>query len=115
MSEAEQPDLAEALRLGFEAMGRVVAAWIEQWRPVFEYLGQPEVRAALEAAVSMPRAHEQPCRCFCGIAHPDDEGICDGEGVTTRRLTSFTFGTVDVPVCAPCAAAEAARKLEAGQ
>jgi hypothetical protein len=49
---------------------------------------------------------ELPCHCLCGVRHPGDRGICDGEGVTTRRFITETFGAVDVPLCAPCAVAQ---------
>lgn len=45
------------------------------------------------------------CHCLCGKQHPDSMGICDNHAVTTRRFESALLGPVDVPLCAPCAAA----------
>ncbi len=56
-------------------------------------------RAALEAGRDALIGHD--CRCVCGQAHPSDLGVCDHRAVMTRRL-----GTVNVPLCAPCAVAQ---------
>jgi hypothetical protein len=50
---------------------------------------------------------ERACHCLCGKAHPDDPGICEVfEPVTTRHFDTPLLGPVDVPLCAPCAAAQ---------
>ena len=47
-----------------------------------------------------------PCHCLCQVAHPGRAGICQAEAaVTTRRFVTVLLGPVDVPLCAPCAAA----------
>jgi hypothetical protein len=52
--------------------------------------------------------------CFCARAHPDDAGICEPfDAVITRPHNSDLFGEIDVPLCAPCAAARAARDFTA--
>jgi hypothetical protein len=56
-------------------------------------------RAALEAGRDALIAHD--CRCQCGTAHPNDQGVCDHRAVIRRRL-----GNVNVPLCAPCAVAQ---------
>ncbi len=58
-------------------------------------------RAALEARFDTIAGHFRECRCMCGQSHPDDMGVCDHRAVMTRRL-----GNEDVPLCAPCAAAQ---------
>ena len=58
-------------------------------------------RMALEAGRDVLAGHFRECRCQCGQAHPDDRGVCDHRAVITRRLAN-----VDVPLCAPCAAAQ---------
>ena len=58
-------------------------------------------RAALEAGRDVIAGHFRECHCMCGQSHPDDVGVCDYRAVMTRRL-----GSEDVPLCAPCAAAQ---------
>ena len=58
-------------------------------------------RAALEARFDVIAGHFRECHCMCGQSHPDDVGVCDHRAVMTRRL-----GNVEVPLCAPCAAAQ---------
>jgi hypothetical protein len=70
-------------------------------------LQDPNVRAYVEAlargeALPWPR----PCHCLCTVAHPGDKGTCDMEAVTTRHYDTELLGPVDVPLCAPCAAAQ---------
>ena len=75
---------------------------------VAEVAGRPEVRSVVERAEKLLR--HRPCLCFCARAHPDDAGICEPfDAVITRPHSSDLFGEVDVPLCAPCAAARAAR------
>lgn len=53
------------------------------------------------------------CHCLCGWAHPADQGICQAfDAVITRRHDTALLGTVYVPLCAPCAAAQCAVELE---
>ena len=70
----------------------------------------PAVRAAVQAAVQAGRAafagDWRGCRCPCATAHPDDQGVCDGSAVLTRRL-----GEADVSLCAPCAVAQGVAEM----
>jgi hypothetical protein len=66
----------------------------------------PAVRAAIEAGRAALEAGRdaligRDCHCQCGTAHPNDLGVCDHRAVMTRRL-----GSVNVPLCAPCAVAQ---------
>lgn len=52
------------------------------------------------------------CHCMCSLTHPDDRGICEVfTPVIFRRYITPRLGPVEVPFCAPCAAAAAAREL----
>lgn len=44
------------------------------------------------------------CHCLCGYAHPAQAGICD----VFRPVTAVRRAGRDIPVCQPCAAAQAA-------
>lgn len=110
----------EPLYQALAAFGRefsaAVNAWLEQMGPsvdaLLEVAGRPEVQAALERARAQPRP--RPCYCFCQRLHPGDKGICDGQGVTTRRFTAEATGPVDVSLCAPCAVAQGLAELGGG-
>ena len=59
-------------------------------------------------------ARRRPCLCFCGRAHPEDRDVCEVlDAVITRPHgnASAWLGDWAVPVCAPCAAARAAREF----
>ncbi|MFI6326599.1 hypothetical protein ACIBG8_54385 [Nonomuraea sp. NPDC050556] len=45
------------------------------------------------------------CHCFCQVAHPYAEGVCDGDAVGERPVNSALLGVVQVPMCGPCRAA----------
>jgi hypothetical protein len=116
MSDTDQPDPAKALIQGFEEMGRVIGEWFERMRPAFEQLteiaNRPEVRAAIER--NRNRDY-RPCHCLCGKLHPADKGICEGaSAVTTRRFETALTGSVDVPLCAPCAVAQGVTEMVSG-
>ena len=103
--------IMQAMQRFAEQLGQALAAEVERLRPVFELLAEiashPEVQAAMreiEAGRALRRL--QPCHCLCGRSHPGAMGVCDGEGVTTRRFDSPATGPVDVPLCAPCAVAQ---------
>lgn len=108
--EAFRP-LAEFARVVVDAFSRAAQAWLDQMRPAFEALerlgGDPQFRAYLEARKLGKIPEPRPCRCFCGHTHPADQGVCETfSAVTTRRYSSALAGAVDVPLCAPCAAAQ---------
>jgi hypothetical protein len=67
-------------------------------------LSDPMVLAAIEAPRVTPAGRPRKCHCLCQAVHPAHPGICEEDAaVTTRR-----FLDVDVPLCAPCAAASTA-------
>jgi len=66
----------------------------------------PAVRAAMEAARSSVTGDWRACRCPCRTAHPEDQGVCDGRAVLTRRA-----GSADVSLCAPCAVAQGVAEM----
>jgi hypothetical protein len=113
VEEAFRP-LAEFAQVAADAFSRAAQAWLEENRPLLEALGRlaqdPQFRAYAEARergeVPPPAPPPLACYCLCGRLHPADRGVCDGEGVTTRRFTSKAAGPVDVALCAPCAAAQ---------
>jgi hypothetical protein len=73
-----------------------------------EVANRPEVRAVIERAEKVLR--HRPCLCFCLKAHPADRGVCElFDAVITDVYSSDLLGDIEVPLCAPCAAARAAR------
>jgi hypothetical protein len=87
---------------------------LERMRPAFdviaEVVSRPEVRAVIDRAEKAMR--RRPCLCFCSRAHPADRGICEVlDAVIAGRCSSDLLGDVDVPLCAPWAAARAAHEF----
>jgi hypothetical protein len=66
----------------------------------------PAVRAAMQAGRSVISGDWRACRCQCGTTHPDDQGVCDGRAVLTRRVRG-----ADVSLCAPCAVAQGVAEM----
>jgi len=96
------------------ADGQALTDAFERIRPTFDALAEaasrPEVRAVIERAEKVLR--HRPCLCFCSRAHPADRGVCEVlDAVITGQYSSDLLGDVDVPLCAPCAAARAARQF----
>jgi hypothetical protein len=107
-------ELADALAEVGRRVGQAIADALERMRPAFDALSdvadRPEIRAVFERAEKVMR--RRPCLCFCSRAHPADRGICEVfDAVITGQFSSDLLGEVDVPLCAPCAAARAARKF----
>jgi len=50
------------------------------------------------------------CLCLCIANHPDDRGICNGDGETTMRFATDD-DLVDVEMCQACANATWNRKI----
>jgi hypothetical protein len=106
--------LADTLAEVGRRVGQAMADAVERIRPAFdavaEVANRPEVRAVVERAEKAMR--RRPCLCFCSRAHPADGGICEVfDAVITGQYSSGLLGDVDVPLCAPCAAARAARRF----
>jgi hypothetical protein len=111
VSEERDTELADTLAEVGRRVGQALTDALERVRPAFDALAEvanrPEVRAVVERAEKAMR--RRPCLCFCSRAHPADHGICEVfDAVITAQLRSDWLGDVDVPLCAPCAAARAA-------
>ena len=66
----------------------------------------PAARAAVDALRAAFAGNWGACQCMCAAAHPQDQGVCDGGAILTRRLDG-----VDVPLCAPCAVAQGVNEM----
>lgn len=91
-------------RVKSDEVGRWGASLWGEVRPAVErVLSDPAFLAAVEAPRVTPDARPKNCHCLCQAVHPNQVGICQADSpVTSRR-----FLDVDVPLCAPCAAAVA--------
>jgi hypothetical protein len=114
VSEDRDTEFAEALSEVGRRVGQALTDALERMRPAFDALAEvanrPEVRAVIERAEKALR--RRPCLCFCPKAHPADHGVCEMlDAVITGQYRSDFLGEIDVPLCAPCAAARAAREF----
>lgn len=114
MGERENVDLAEALAEAGRKIGQALTDALEYMRPaldaVVEAASGPEVQSLIERLENGLR--RRPCLCLCWRAHPEDPGICErANAVITRQYDVDFLGEITVPVCAPCAAAQAAREF----
>jgi hypothetical protein len=66
----------------------------------------PAVRAAMEAARAVVTGNWGACQCPCTTAHPQDQDVCDGSAVMTRRVAGS-----DMSLCAPCAVAQGVAEM----
>ena len=111
MGDDRDTELADALAEVGRRVGQAMTDALERIRPTFDALAEvanrPEVRAVIERAEKVMR--RRPCLCFCSRAHPADRGVCEAfDAVITGQYSSDLLGDIDVPLCAPCAAARAA-------
>jgi hypothetical protein len=109
------PSVGEAMIALADAVSRAMTEWLDLVRPALtalaEFTARPEVQAVIRYGLVMDQAG-RPCRCLCEQTHPDDQGVCQKlDAITTRRYRSDLLGDVEVPLCAPCAAAQAAREF----
>jgi hypothetical protein len=107
-------ELADTLAEVGRRVGQAMTDALERIRPAFDALAEvanrPEVQAVVHRAEQVMR--RRPCLCFCSRAHPADRGVCEMfDAVITGRYSSELLGDVAVPMCAPCAAARAAREF----
>ena len=114
VGEDKDTELADALAEVGRRVGQAVTDALERIRPAFDALAEmanrPEIRALIQRAEQALRF--RPCLCNCSKAHPADRGVCEVFGaVITGQYSSDLVGDVDVPLCAPCAAARAAREF----
>jgi hypothetical protein len=112
MADQKRSELADTLAEAGRKLGQAISDALDRMRPAIEALegmaNRPEVRAMRERAEKL--AQHRPCLCFCARAHPEDRGICEMfDAVITGQHRSEFLGEVDIPLCAPCAAARAAR------
>ena len=116
MSSHRDTELADTLAEVGRRVGQAVTDTVDRMRPAFDALAdvanRPEVRAVIERAEKVLR--RRPCLCFCSRAHPDDRSVCEVfDAVITGQYSSDLLGDIDVLLCAPCAAARAAREFAA--
>jgi hypothetical protein len=109
-------ELADTLAEVGRRVGQTLTDALERVRPAFDALAEvasrPEVQAVFERAEKTLR--RRPCLCFCSRAHPADRGVCEVfDAVITGQYSSDWLGDIDVPLCAPCAAARAAQEFAA--
>jgi hypothetical protein len=114
VNDRGEPELADRLAEVGRRVGLAITDVLERIRPAVaaarDVASRPEVRAARDRAEKLLR--RRPCLCFCARAHPDDAGICEPfDAVITRPQSFDLVGEIDVPLCAPCAAARAAREF----
>ena len=111
MSNDRNTELADTLAEVGRKLGQAVTDALERLRPAYDALAdvanRPEVQAVNQWIAATLR--RRPCLCLCATAHPDDSGICEMlDAVITGRSSSDWMAAVEVPLCAPCAAARAA-------
>jgi hypothetical protein len=114
MSERRDHDFADALAEAGRKVGQAMDDALDRMQPVFDAVAdvanRAEVRTVLERAQQVLSV--RPCLCMCSRAHPDDHGICQKlDAVVTGQLGTGFLADLDVPLCAPCAAARAARQF----
>lgn len=114
MGDGRNTDLADTLAEVGRRVGQAMTDVLDQLRPALDALAEvanrAEVRTVIERVEQVVR--HRPCLCFCRRAHPADSDICEMfDAVITGQHSSDLFGDFDVPLCAPCAAARAARKF----
>ena len=66
----------------------------------------PALRAALEAARAAVTGNWGACQCPCATAHPQDQNVCEGSAIMTRRVAGK-----DMSLCAPCAVAQGVAEM----
>ncbi len=104
----DRNDPVQQFIAAWDAASGAVAKWAERTAAAFiDAVSKldPAIRTTLENWGIIPRKLGS-CECLCATKHPDDVGVCDGEAVITRRVTTDSGGPVDVPLCAPCATAQ---------
>ncbi len=114
VGDNKDTELADTLAEVGRRVGQAVTDALERIRPAVDALAEvvnrPEVRAVIERAEKAMQ--RRPCLCFCPKAHPADRGVCEMlDAVITGQYSSDLLGDIDVPLCAPCAAARAAHQF----
>jgi hypothetical protein len=114
VSADRNTELADTLAEMGRRLGQAMTDALERARPAYDAIAgvatRPEVRAFIDSVEKVAR--RRPCLCLCGRAHPDDNDICEMlDAVITGVHSSDLLGDLAVPLCAPCAAARAAREF----
>ena len=114
MGDDRDTELADTLAEVGRSVGQALTDALERIQSaidaITEMANRPEARAVIERAERAMR--RRPCLCLCPRAHPADRGICEMfDAVITGQHSSDLLGDVDVPLCAPCAAARAAHEF----
>lgn len=109
---SDNAELADRLAEMGRKLGQAMTDTLEQLRPAYDAVAnlskRPEVRAVIDGAEKVMR--RRPCLCLCARVHPEDHDVCEMfDAVITGRCISDVLGDFAVPLCAPCAAARAAR------
>jgi hypothetical protein len=105
VGDERDTELADTLAEVGRRVGQAMTDALERVRPAFDALAE-----VLERAEQAMR--RRPCLCFCSRAHPADSGVCERfDAVITRQYSTDLLGEIEVPLCAPCAAAQAARRF----
>jgi hypothetical protein len=113
VSDDRNTELAETLAEFGRRIGQAITDAVESVRPALDALTQaaarPEVRSLVDRAEQAMR--RRACLCWCQRAHPADRGVCEAlDAVIAGPHSSGLMGDAAVvPLCAPCAAARAAR------
>jgi hypothetical protein len=108
---SDDTELADKLAELGRKLGQSITDGLERLRPAYDAVAsvanRPEVRSVFENVEKAMR--HRPCLCLCWRTHPEDRGVCEMlDAVITGRHNSEFLGDIDVPLCAPCAAARAA-------
>ena len=98
---------------------QLAAAWqaataaLGQWREqVTEATAEavdkldPAARAAVAAVRAALTGNWGACQCPCASAHPQDQDVCEGNAIMTRRVAG-----ADMSLCAPCAVAQGVAEM----
>ena len=111
MSDRRDTELSDRLAEVGRRVGLAVSDALGWIRPAVAGVAErSEVKSVVKYAERLLR--RRPCLCFCAREHPADAGICEPfDAVITRPHRTDLLGEVNLPVCAPCAAAQAARKF----
>lgn len=81
-----------------------------RWQPFLDWL---ETEEGQQTTAEYRAQQEQPvCLCQCSLVHDGTRGVCVEQATTTSQFASPLTGPVDVPNCAPCAAAIAHTREE---
>jgi hypothetical protein len=110
MGEDRDTELADTLAEVGRRIGQALTDALERMRSacdaVADVANRPEVQAVSEWTARALR--RRPCLCLCARVHPDDRDICEMlDAVITGPSSSDWAHKVDIPLCAPCAAARA--------